>query len=615
MASSLVFGQVPVQSKISLQQADAVSTTNERPIESGVRATYWSDSFGSGGPTTTDLPTGWSNTVTGGPVGFPGWEFTMVGHTGAYPTSAITSATAGDGWLIVDSDLHGTSGGGTPENCDLLSPWINVGTTGPQYMLQFDQVFREYVLDETTVSVTKMVDGTPTTTDFLINEGVGNVNPTPTTTMGIIIASAISGGEDSVQVNFNWYGDWDYGWQIDDVAIVDAPNDDIRMAAQYYNTATPNTTMNNFWGEDVYFTHRQIPATHIDDVSFYATSYNFGSDAQTGVTAFAEYGGSVFASSTPIVQASNATDTVYVGDFNLPATAGQYDFTVALTYDDSINEVSPADMTRYDSVWVTDGIFGIDRQQYIGFGYYVDWASGGEAGAIYEARMNDVAYAVEVVLMSNQADGTIIFPMIYKYDTGADDYVLEYDGQFVAEYVVDAANDLPTPGPYPTSIVLPLDAPLNITSGDVYYVAVGCYGGDTLRIATSGTCGYGSGMLQEYGGTPPWWTITSAPIVRLWVNGSPIGIDEEDNSLTLGQNIPNPTNGFTTINYSLVSSVEASFQIVDITGKVVYDETLGNVSAGNHNITLDVSEFAQGVYYYTLTAGEQASTRKMVITE
>ena len=39
----------------------------------------------------------------------------------------------------------------------------------------------------------------------------------------------------------------------------------------------------------------------------------------------------------------------------------------------------------------------------------------------------------------------------------------------------------------------------------------------------------------------------------------------------------------------------------------------GLVSAGNHDITLDVSSLSPGVYFYTVTMGSEKITKKMVV--
>jgi hypothetical protein len=40
---------------------------------------------------------------------------------------------------------------------------------------------------------------------------------------------------------------------------------------------------------------------------------------------------------------------------------------------------------------------------------------------------------------------------------------------------------------------------------------------------------------------------------------------------------------------------------------------MGNLAIGNHSMTMDVSNMASGVYFYTITANGQKVTRKMIV--
>lgn len=97
-----------------------------------------------------------------------------------------------------------------------------------------------------------------------------------------------------------------------------------------------------------------------------------------------------------------------------------------------------------------------------------------------------------------------------------------------------------------------------------------------------------------------------------------VGMDVANNTeliTNLSQNMPNPFNSTTTINYNIGASVPVTFTVTDLSGKVVMSENYGKVMNGPHSITLNANQFESGVYYYTLTAGASTSTRKMVITK
>jgi len=81
------------------------------------------------------------------------------------------------------------------------------------------------------------------------------------------------------------------------------------------------------------------------------------------------------------------------------------------------------------------------------------------------------------------------------------------------------------------------------------------------------------------------------------VNGN-VGINENYlNGLVLNQNFPNPSNGLTTIGFTVPNSGEIVLSLMNSIGKIVYKESK-NVSAGSNKITLNTSNFASGIYFY-----------------
>ncbi len=79
------------------------------------------------------------------------------------------------------------------------------------------------------------------------------------------------------------------------------------------------------------------------------------------------------------------------------------------------------------------------------------------------------------------------------------------------------------------------------------------------------------------------------------------------------QSYPNPFNTSTTIQYSLVEASLITLDIYDILGHKV--ETLVNRQqpAGYRQITWNADRFASGMYFYKITAGDYAETRKMLL--
>jgi hypothetical protein len=83
----------------------------------------------------------------------------------------------------------------------------------------------------------------------------------------------------------------------------------------------------------------------------------------------------------------------------------------------------------------------------------------------------------------------------------------------------------------------------------------------------------------------------------------------------LGQNEPNPFKAETNIMFTMPEAGEAKFRVVDVTGKVLVNQTI-KAAKGENVITLKRADIAAtGVVYYQIESGEFAATKKMVIIE
>lgn len=94
-----------------------------------------------------------------------------------------------------------------------------------------------------------------------------------------------------------------------------------------------------------------------------------------------------------------------------------------------------------------------------------------------------------------------------------------------------------------------------------------------------------------------------------------VAIDDDvlPNSFALGQNYPNPFNPVTTIKYSVPQAGHVTLEVFDLLGRQVRLLVDGAINAGEHAITFDAASLPSGMYLYRLTAGEEVSTRKMLL--
>lgn len=83
--------------------------------------------------------------------------------------------------------------------------------------------------------------------------------------------------------------------------------------------------------------------------------------------------------------------------------------------------------------------------------------------------------------------------------------------------------------------------------------------------------------------------------------------------VTVSQNRPNPANYLTSIGVETNNEMPVSLQVCNLTGQRVFEIPTQNLTAGKHNLTIDASVLVPGVYFYTVIAGTQTITRKMIV--
>jgi hypothetical protein len=97
----------------------------------------------------------------------------------------------------------------------------------------------------------------------------------------------------------------------------------------------------------------------------------------------------------------------------------------------------------------------------------------------------------------------------------------------------------------------------------------------------------------------------------------PSGIETENSDIPidyeLSQNYPNPFNPSTIINYQLPKSGYVSLIVFDVLGNEVAKLVEENKQSGKYEVTFDAPNLPSGVYFYTLSAGEFVSTKKMLL--
>ena len=131
------------------------------------------------------------------------------------------------------------------------------------------------------------------------------------------------------------------------------------------------------------------------------------------------------------------------------------------------------------------------------------------------------------------------------------------------------------------------------------------------------TLAYGIGEIMEFdeeGGGPQ--RVLQGCIIDGDTLGFITSVDKDYislNSFELYQNYPNPFNPTTTIRFSLSEPQKVKLTVYSLLGeeiKVLLDDFK---PAGNHSVIINASDLASGVYIYTLVAGQQSASKKLML--
>jgi len=91
-------------------------------------------------------------------------------------------------------------------------------------------------------------------------------------------------------------------------------------------------------------------------------------------------------------------------------------------------------------------------------------------------------------------------------------------------------------------------------------------------------------------------------------------IENENRNITsVSQNYPNPFNQTSTVQVNLVGKANLRLLVTNLLGQQVLEIDRGDVNAGLHQFIIDGSKIGNGIYFYTVFAGNESVTRKMIV--
>ena len=117
----------------------------------------------------------------------------------------------------------------------------------------------------------------------------------------------------------------------------------------------------------------------------------------------------------------------------------------------------------------------------------------------------------------------------------------------------------------------------------------------------------GDNILYSLPGSPSMFHELEYSITSVNENDSPAS------NYSLKNNYPNPFNPSTTIEYSIPEYSYVSITVTDLLGEKVAVLVDGEEAAGNYRVKFNGTSLPSGIYFYTLKAGTQVISKKMVL--
>lgn len=93
-----------------------------------------------------------------------------------------------------------------------------------------------------------------------------------------------------------------------------------------------------------------------------------------------------------------------------------------------------------------------------------------------------------------------------------------------------------------------------------------------------------------------------------------VNVEENFTNTTLGVNIyPNPIVNNATIEFDMIETAKVTYQVYDLSGRLVSNVTLGTYAEGTHNVNFNVDNLNSGTYIIRVQAGKMSKTSKILV--
>lgn len=570
------------------------------------------------------IPAGW--TTTDGSANGVLWEYCSgpaAGCVDLYGLTPFASTTAANGFVVLDSDAAG----------DLPSNHISRITSAAIDCSGKSQVFATFenyigvftVPSDGAVLLKVSTNGTTWTSyDFIPGLNVNN-RFSDNGHLAMINISAVAANQATVFLQWEWTGNYEYWWMLDDVnltTIDPTPANNLKLSSFYYpvsSFATPVSQM----------------AT--DTFGFSATVSNLGTAAQTNVKVTAQVldgdGNEIFTTSETLA----SLEAGYLDSFVvLPASfapelpQGVYEILYTVSSDQV--EATPLDNADGDLFVVTDFTFSKDNAPTGALrpgGAAADYA----VANLYTMSPGNLehykALGYEFAAATNAGD-------IALQDASVTAYLFKVNDDILPDYSNFDDADLLSPS-LELKALSSFDFPDGAANYTVYPVVLlddesGAEGVDleagARYFATMGWSGESNVVFHAYSDETNHSFVSSMVYTTAWFLG---GFGEDYNPtlrmiISLSSSVdetplpesaltvfPNPVSDVLNLQVSFDKATDATITIADINGRVINIDDRQGLT--NDVLTYQVPTLAAGTYLARIATKEGTKTKKFVVVK
>lgn len=468
----------------------AVVRTNKQvqvdlKAQSLVDEAIWYEGFDGG------LPESWQSADLSGYVSF---MHTYSGPQGGYSQGvpAINSSSAGNGFMILDSDLASETNPGGLTDAYIQSPPIDLSGQ-PNVMLSFQHFFRYCCSFQGTQLLVEVSNDGENWVSYDVKNGVWPNNLSQNAIHQLVNISEVAGGQEQVWIRFRKIGASHYFWMIDDVSLNTYTANDLELFAVSYGGYT------------------MVPGGHQQPVVFGGLIRNLGGNTQTGVSLKAKVNTYLYQGESPVIgqlASGHSVNAETANNFTFPGR-GQY--LIAFEARQNQTDTEPVNNRAEARVLITDSIYARDGGIYLGDGIRGETGEPFITGNIFRILSDVRATSVSVALHEETQAGAVFNLQVYMKQGAGFSLLAQTSAHVVAP------DDIPfQAGEEATWVTLAFQGEgLELEGGMDYLVALN-YAGGPAPLVVSSEVPRGlpnQGAFSNISGF--WQTESQVPMIRL----------------------------------------------------------------------------------------------------